>query len=722
MMSATATPVTDKQWTSANSNYLAAEMALLRLLLHRRVLWLRKHWRRDFQQSCIGWAVSDQEADTLLVGKDRQEELDFYESGPEAQEISTLLNSASLGISAKRREMEESGTPPAIDILAARFGLTAFERGLVLLCLAPELDPAFERLYAYVQDDATRRHLTPYLALTLLASGESWVSERASMLPGATLRRWRLISVEPPNAGGTLSGCMLRIDERMVDYLLGINRLDQRCNGVVRGTPTVPLSPCHRDLAAQLAEWLRAGNGVNRLKLINLVGQPESGRLAIAQAVCTQVGLNLLMLDPGAFHAWGSERGALIVLLEREAVLLSLLFYVDLDSLRPEETHAFRAELDRRAAPLVIASRERFECELETLVVHVARPDASSQIDLWRKVLGPFANSLNGELEAIVEQFDFGPRAIARTVALAENQAALRVPNETVVTGEDLWQACRQQTATQLEQLVQPVMPCYDWDDIVVPVEVLRQLQEITAQVAHRYLVYQNWGFGKKLSRGRGISALFSGASGVGKTMAAEVMARHLKLDLYRIDLAGVVSKYIGETEKNLRSVFDAAERSGAILFFDEADALFGKRSEVKDSHDRYANIEVNYLLQRMEDYRGLAVLATNMKAALDAAFMRRLRFIVDFPFPNASQRAEIWRRVFPPAAVVAGLDYGVLSRLEIPGGNIRNIAVNAAFLAADEGAPIGMKHVMRAARREYAKIDRLIMETEFGCYAGAAM
>src|SRR5262249_25240800 len=233
-------------------------------------------------------------------------------------------------------------------------------------------------------------------------------------------------------------------------------------------------------------------------------------------------------------------------------------------------------------------------------------------------------------------------------------------------------------------------------------------------------LVYQSWGFGNKLSRGRGISALFSGASGTGKTMAAEIMARHLQLDLYRIDLAGVVSKYIGETEKNLRSVFDAAERSGAILFFDEADALFGKRSEVKDSHDRYANIEVNYLLQRMEDYRGLAILATNMKSALDSAFMRRLRFIVDFPFPDANQRREIWRRVFPAAAAVSNLDFAALSRLEIPGGNIHNIAVNAAFLAAGEDVPISMDHVMRAARREYAKIDRLVLDSEFGRYAGA--
>jgi len=722
MTTTTVTAMTGEQWKAANFRFLEAEMERLRLLLHRRVLWLRKHWRHDSPQNYLGWVISDREADLLLSEKDRQEELNFYQVEPEAQQIGERLEQSSRELSARRQGLAESGNPAVIDLLAARFDLSAFERDLVLLCLAPELDPTFERLYAYVQDDATRRYATPYLALGLLADDEAPGRERTSFFPEAPLRRWRLLTVEAASSGGALSGCALHIDERMVDYLLGINRLDQRCHGVLHRAPEVPLPCCQRELAAQLAQWLQSGNGRNRLKLINLVGEPDSGRLAVAQAVCVQTGFKLLILDPGVFQSSGSERRELIALFEREAVLLNLVLYIEADRLRPEQIQTLSAEMDRCAAPLVVASRERFQCDRETLTVHVARPDIASQIDLWRTVLGPSTGSLNGEVEAIVEQYDFGPRTILRTVALAENQAALRQSGETTVSSEDLWQACRQQSAPQLEQLAQKVTPCYEWDDIVVPGEVLCLLREITAQVAHRHLVYQDWDFGKKLSRGRGISALFAGASGVGKTMAAEVMARHLKLDLYRIDLAGVVSKYIGETEKNLRGVFDAAERSGAILFFDEADALFGKRSEVKDSHDRYANIEVNYLLQRMEDYRGLAILATNMKSFLDSAFMRRLRFIVDFPFPDAAHRREIWRKVFPPAAAIGDLDFGVLSRLEIAGGNIRNIAVNAAFLAADEGAHIGMDHVMRAARREYAKIDRLIMDAEFGRYAGATM
>jgi SpoVK/Ycf46/Vps4 family AAA+-type ATPase len=345
---------------------------------------------------------------------------------------------------------------------------------------------------------------------------------------------------------------------------------------------------------------------------------------------------------------------------------------------------------------------------------------------MWQQVLDGVPHSLNGHVEALVQQFDLGPQAIAQAVTSARAHVCLRPPADAPdgaspdgieLTLDDLWQACREQAGWQLDELAQRIIPCYTWEDIVLPKDVFHQLQEIAAQVAHRPQVYGVWGFGEKLSRGRGISALFSGPSGTGKTMAAEILASHLKLDLYRIDLAGVVSKYIGETEKNLKKVFDAAERSGAVLFFDEADALFGKRTEVKDSHDRYANIEVNYLLQRMEDYRGLAILATNRKSTLDEAFMRRLRFLVDFPFPDSASRQSIWQKVFPPQAEVEGLDHDRLARLEIPGGNIRNIALNAAFLAADEGKPIGMDHVMRAARREYAKIDKLVTAAEFGPY-----
>jgi SpoVK/Ycf46/Vps4 family AAA+-type ATPase len=276
-----------------------------------------------------------------------------------------------------------------------------------------------------------------------------------------------------------------------------------------------------------------------------------------------------------------------------------------------------------------------------------------------------------------------------------------------------VWAICRQESGRKLQALAERIEPEHGWADIVLPDDVLAHLREIAGQAEQRRTVYDEWGFGDKLARGRGITMLFAGPSGTGKTLAAEVIARALQLDLYRVDLAATVSKYIGETEKNLKRIFDAAEEGGAILFFDEADALFGKRTEVKDSHDRYANIEVNYLLQRMEDYSGLSVLATNRKNALDRSFLRRIRFLVDFPFPDAASRDLIWRMQFPPKAPLGQIDFEALARLEVSGGNIRNIALNAAFLAAGNDGVIGMNHIEAAARREYSKIDQVFRERE---------
>jgi len=264
-----------------------------------------------------------------------------------------------------------------------------------------------------------------------------------------------------------------------------------------------------------------------------------------------------------------------------------------------------------------------------------------------------------------------------------------------------------------MEGLAQRVEAIASWQDLVLPAAPLQVLHTIAAHVRQRHRVYQQWGFAAKSARGLGISALFAGPSGTGKTMAAEVLAGDLRLDLYRIDLASVVSKYIGETEKNLKRLFDAAEGTGAILLFDEADALFGKRSEVKDSHDRYANIEVSYLLQRVETYRGLAILTSNMKQALDPAFLRRIRFVIQFPFPDAEHRAAIWSRIFPARTPRAALDYERLAQLSVTGGHIRNIALAAAFLAADRGQEVTMGHLAEAAGAEYAKLERSLSDGE---------
>jgi len=405
----------------------------------------------------------------------------------------------------------------------------------------------------------------------------------------------------------------------------------------------------------------------------------------------------------------------------RESVLSRSALLVDAERrVSPDEDGTARAAMsfvDGLEGLVMISSREPVPPGRRPAVrVRVARSTAGEQRALWRSVLGPVGARLNGRLDATVAQFDLGVRAIraagAEVLGRLGPNGGEDEPSEERL-GSMVWEACRTQARTRLDDLAQRIEPAATWDDLVLPDAQDRLLHEIALHVRQRVLVYETWGFARRSNRGLGISALFAGPSGTGKTMAAEVLANELRLDLHRIDLSQVVSKYIGETEKNLRRVFDAAEEGGSLLLFDEADALFGKRSEVKDSHDRYANIEVSYLLQRMEAYRGLAILTTNMRSALDTAFLRRIRFIVQFPFPESAQRAEIWRRVFPPETPTAELEPSRLAQLNIAGGNIRNIAMNAAFLAADEGSPVRMDHLLRAARGEYGKLEKPLTDAE---------
>jgi hypothetical protein len=373
---------------------------------------------------------------------------------------------------------------------------------------------------------------------------------------------------------------------------------------------------------------------------------------------------------------------------------------------------ALREMIETTAGPIILSGRERQRSRHRTIAsFDIPRPSSAEQRGIWHEVLGQMAVDMNGTIDQLTSQFALSVPGIRGAYAQAAGGADGDIHSDEVA--DILWDACRAQARPRLDDLALRIEPSAGWDDLVLPDEQKRTMHQIAAQLRQRMLVYERWGFAAKSSRGLGISALFAGASGTGKTMAAEVLAGELKLDLYRVDLSQVVSKYIGETEKNLERIFDAAEQGGAILLFDEADALFGKRSEVKDSRDRYANIEVSFLLQRMEAYRGLAILTTNQKKALDTAFLRRLRFVVEFPFPDAAQRAEIWRRIFPEATPVNELDYLMLSRLNIAGGNIRTIALNAAFIAADQNEAVGMRHLLHAARTEYAKLEKPLTDGE---------
>ncbi len=607
-----------------------------------------------------------------------------------------------------RQQLEEATealtAPAALDTLCRSFGLSAFERDVLLLCAGVELEASFGSNLAAAQGDANAPRPTFGLALAALPDAH-W----SALLPSGPLRHWRLLQI---GAGETLATSTLRIDERVLHYLTGLAHLDEHLVGFIEPAPAAPAErvPSHECLVQKLAASWQSDDDVE-MPVVELCGNDAGGKRAVASAATAMLGLKLYVMPAQVVPSTPHELDTLIRLWEREAALSRGALLVDcedraaVDAAREGVLDRF---LERTGGILMLASPTRRPLRhRSTSIIDVNKPTAVEQRVLWSEDLGAGAAQLNGAIDRLTAHFDLGAAAI-RSVCIEAHHDTNGDALE-----DRLWSLCRSLARPRLSDLAQRIAPVAAWRDLVLP-EIQRQtLRDIAVHVRQRARVYEDWGFAQKSARGLGISALFSGASGTGKTMAAEVLANKLELDLYRIDLSQVVSKYIGETEKNLRQVFDAAEEGGAILLFDEADALFGKRSEVKDSHDRYANIEVSYLLQRMESYRGLAILTTNMKDAIDDAFMRRIRWVVAFPFPDANLRAEIWRRIFPAATPTGDLDPVKLARLNVPGGNIRNIALHAAFLAADEDRPVHMQHLLRAARIEYAKLEKPLTDNE---------
>jgi AAA+ superfamily predicted ATPase len=601
--------------------------------------------------------------------------------------------------------------PPAIEQLCSAFELSAFERGVVLLAAGAEMDSRLARLYASL--DADRRSLpTLHLALTVLPEAH-W----SALSPSRALRRWQLIDLLPAD---TLITSAFRPNERILHYLAGVSGIDERLHHFVRPVPPPEmLPPSYADVASKVAgvwtdtsRYPAAWSTTTQLPLIELCGaEPEANR-AIAAGAAASLNLRLHAISPrNLLQTSSSEMNLFVRLWEREAILSATALLLESDDLPTGDaaSAAVALLLESLHAPLILSSRQPHSIvSRPRAVFYTSRPTRAEQAEFWQTSLrSPHTEGQETLIDTLVAQFNLAPVAIRSAAQRANGNADLDGLQNS------LWAACRIEVRPRLEGIAQRIEATATWDDLVLPEKEREQMRHISLHVRQRIRVYEGWGFADRSSRGLGISVLFAGPSGTGKTTAAEVLAHELRLDLFRIDLSQVISKYIGETEKNLCRVFDAAEQGAAVLLFDEADALFGKRTEVKDSHDRYANCEVSYLLQRMETYRGLAILTTNRKSSLDQAFLRRLRFVVEFPFPEAAQRAEIWRRIFPPRTPVEGLNIERLSRLRVSGGNIHNIAMGAAFLAADAGEPVRMKHLLIAARTEFAKLEIPLNDAE---------
>jgi hypothetical protein len=607
--------------------------------------------------------------------------------------------------------------------LADAYGLSPFERDTVLVALAPEVDLRYERLYAYLQDDVTRRRPTVDLALNLLsASAEEKLARRRHFSSGSPLLEGELLQLlpDPTQPDPPLLAHALKLDEQVVRLLLEDGGLDSRLAGAThledpeRWSTGSAMEPRLQALAVE-----RQKDG--RPLRVHVHGPDALRRRAAAAAVATARGTSLLLVDaallPGGHEAL--ERVLPVAL--REAWFHDAVLCVDgADRLWDPEGHGSwpraAAALARYQGPVVLGSTEPLGRNVRAAVheplglvsLAVPAPNVEERRVAWQSRLHEAGADLPSRgVDALADRFALTTGQIAEVVASAQGAAGADGPAPSALLPA-LFAAARETTALGVGGLARRIHPRRGADELVLPDDTLAQLRELCQRAAHSRRVLRDWGFGDKLSLGRGTTALFAGPSGTGKTMAAEVIAGELGLDLYKVDLSGVVSKWIGETEKNLDRVFRAAESGSGVLFFDEADALFGKRSEVHDSHDRYANVEIAYLLQRMEEHDGVAILATNLRANLDDAFIRRLAFVVHFPFPDEAHRLHIWRSLWPKGVPTEGLELPRLAHeLPFTGGNIRNVALAAAYLAACDGGVVRMEHVRHAVRREFQKMGK---------------
>ncbi len=712
-----------------SAGHVAALRAWLHRLLEVQIAATRETFGALADDSYRGLYIPDAEVDILSAA-----DAGF---SPALHAERAALRAERRAIAARAAALARAGQESRMGRMARLFGLAEFEQDIMLVALLPELDLRYERLYAYIQDDVTRKRPTVDLATRLLAGGDAASATLVrAFAPDAPLRRHRLIQLfEDGQRQPPLLARFIKLDDRVVAELrdTGAPALDAELMPFAmlehpqRALGSLLLA---EDLAARLRHAFRPDDGL----VLALQGGYGSGRKAIAESLCGEYSLPMLTVDlerliasDGSDVAHAPTQFELARRIAREATLRgAAIAWQGADRLLHEEqAGAWRAALlpviDEYRGPQFVLLSQGWETNgalphSRYLRVELPALSYSEREQLWQR-------RLNGErpddatLQALASTFRLSGGQIRDAAAMAWALARWRNAEGARIAPHDLFAACRAQSSGRLASLAHKISASYTWDDLVLPPDQVAQLREIAAQVRHRRTVLERWGFDRHLAMGKGVNVLFAGPSGTGKTMAAEIIAAELGLELYKIDLSSMVSKYIGETEKNLDRVFSAAREANAILFFDEADAIFGKRSEVKDAHDRYANIEVGYLLQKMEEYDGVVILATNLLNNLDDAFVRRLHMTIDFPFPEEAYRRQIWARVFPAEApLAADIDLALLARqFRLAGGNIRNVALLAAFLAAEDGSTIGMGQVMRAIRREYQKIGKLVTETEFG-------
>ncbi|QWH88414.1 ATP-binding protein [Bacillus toyonensis] len=724
-------------------DHLRDELKRLDLLLQIQVMHELEQQSGSTLDEFMGLIISEEEIIRMIkeLGNGISYESILKYENPKIRKLIKALDKLDSQIKLRRIASLQHGVYLALPHLSQMFQLTPFEERCILICLAPELDRKYEKVYSYLQDDVTRKNPTVELIIKLLCPTEKeMITARREFDSRAPLLKYSLLKITGNESEdfASLLSCSLKLDNRIVNFLLGFNEIDSQLESVaylVPRTVEVKKNMLVTELQSQLKGFVQSYldnfDSFSENLLFYFYGPLGSGKQELAEAACQDLGFPLIIVDVEKMLESELPFNRLMLVLGREAVLQpAALCFKNFDQLITDD-NKYKSQLrfllnwvrefsrltfllgSYSWNPLGLLRKQSF-IDLEFSV-----PDECMRKKIWDSLQVHYQFSEEIDFGAISGKFRFTTGQIEASLKTARNLAHWRSPEDRLITEGDLYTACNSQSNQKLNILGKKVNSNYNWNDIVLPIVQINKLREIINQVKYRNVVYGHWGFNNKLSRGKGLNILFSGPPGTGKTMAAEVIANELKLHLYKIDLSQVVSKYIGETEKNLQRVFEEAQVSYSILFFDEADALFGKRSEVNKASDRHANIEIAYLLQKMEEYEGISILATNLYSNMDDAFVRRLQFNVTFPFPEAEYRERIWRSMFPDEAPKMNIDFAFLAKqFNIAGGYIKNIVLTAAFLAAEDSGVIEMKHIVRATNYELQKMGKLCSKDDFGHYS----
>jgi SpoVK/Ycf46/Vps4 family AAA+-type ATPase len=712
--------------------HLDDELQKLDASIQSQVLKHKALYPSDETEGFNGLYITEEEINKIMAKKSI-----VMETSSSSQYIRGLRSSISAKV---ENSLERQIYLPLVQLVML-FDLNPFEQDVLLVCLAPELDVRYEKIFAYLQDDVTKKAPSVNLILDLLCNTpKERTDARTCFFNQSPLLKFQLVQFSDDSQSRPLISRCLKLDDRIVNFLLEQDVMDSELVSFAkiiipaRDWSSVLMEHGLRERLSRLTEEFF--NGKERTNLIfYLKGPYGAGKKLTAEAFCQQMNLPLLIVDINDRLAEESQPhpGKIVRRLFRETLLQPAVLYIEhfdrlfADNPRGVQIRNAIVRAVEEFSFITFLAGENSWHPLPGLQDHpvikieLPIPSFQSRKQLWEISLNsgcPLSSDVN--IDEIANTFRFTGGQIRDASAEARDIAMTRGSFDKYgITTGDLYRGCHAQSNQKLSKMARKVVPQYTWADIILPRDEFQQLEEICNYVRYRHMVYGEWGFGRKHSRGRGLNILFSGPTGTGKTMAAEIIANELKLDFYKIDLSCVVSKYIGETEKNLSAIFKEAETANAVLFFDEADALFGKRSEVKDAHDRYANIEINYLLQKMEEHEGIVILATNFRSNIDEAFTRRMHFYLDFPFPDQKYRLDIWQKIFPAETPRnTDIDYEFLAkRFAISGGSIKNIAVNSAFLAADNSKSIHMEHIIHAAKREYQKLGKICTQSEFGKY-----